>query len=119
MDIKSLDALRQVDERTLRFAPLRLALGGMMQPEDAAVFSKRRSATRNWGRSGRYPDQIALGAGRVQLAGHRWLRFSVPFGSPTGLYPYTRPGHILYMPSDNIWHTVSITVRAYAAWSTN
>ena len=54
MDIKSLDALRQVDERTLRFAPLRLALGGMMQPEDAAVFSKRRSATRNWGRSGRY-----------------------------------------------------------------
>lgn len=40
MDIKSLEELRQADERTLRFAPLGLALGGMLRPEDAAVFQQ-------------------------------------------------------------------------------
>jgi hypothetical protein len=40
VDIKSLGELRQADERTLRFAALGLALGGMLRPEDAAVFQQ-------------------------------------------------------------------------------
>jgi hypothetical protein len=40
VEIKSLEELRQADERTLRFAPLGLALGGMLRPEDAAVFQQ-------------------------------------------------------------------------------
>ncbi len=39
MDIKSLDELREPDERTLRFQPL--GLGGRMRPEDAAVFQQQ------------------------------------------------------------------------------
>ena len=50
MDIKSLEELRQVDERTLRFAPLGLALGGKMRPEDAALYQQRSSATPDWHR---------------------------------------------------------------------
>jgi hypothetical protein len=40
VDIKSLEELRQPDQRTLRFAPLGLAMGGTMRPEDAAVFQQ-------------------------------------------------------------------------------
>jgi hypothetical protein len=40
VDIKSLEELRQPDQRTLRFAPLGLAMGGTMHPEDAAVFQQ-------------------------------------------------------------------------------
>jgi hypothetical protein len=40
VDIKSLEELRQVDERTLRFAPLGLVLGGTMRPEDAALYQQ-------------------------------------------------------------------------------
>ncbi len=40
MDIKSLQELRQVDERTLGFAPLGLLSGGQMRPEDAALFQQ-------------------------------------------------------------------------------
>ena len=40
MGIKSLEELCEADERTLRFAPLGLVLGGMMRPEDAAVFQQ-------------------------------------------------------------------------------
>src|ERR1700728_4108600 len=38
MEIKSLDELREVDERTLSFSPL--GLGGKMRPEDAARFQQ-------------------------------------------------------------------------------
>jgi hypothetical protein len=40
MDIRSLEELREADERTQRFAPLGLATGGMLRPEDAAVFQQ-------------------------------------------------------------------------------
>ncbi len=40
MDIKSLEELREGDERTQRFAPLGLATGGLLRPEDAAVFQQ-------------------------------------------------------------------------------
>lgn len=40
MDIKSLEELRQADERTLRFAPMGLLTGAMMRPEDAAMFQQ-------------------------------------------------------------------------------
>jgi len=36
--IKTLDELRQVDDRTLRFTPMGLGLGVQMRPEDAAEF---------------------------------------------------------------------------------
>jgi hypothetical protein len=39
MDIKSLDELREPDERTLKFQPL--GLGGRMRPKDAAVFQQQ------------------------------------------------------------------------------
>ncbi len=38
MIIKTLDELRQVDDRTLRFTPMGLGLGVQMRPEDAAEF---------------------------------------------------------------------------------
>jgi len=38
MEIKSLEKLRQPDDRTLHFTPL--GLGGKMRAEDAAVFQK-------------------------------------------------------------------------------
>src|SRR5215469_16878141 len=38
MVIKSLDELREVDERTLKFQPL--GLGGRMRPEDAARYQQ-------------------------------------------------------------------------------
>jgi hypothetical protein len=38
--IRSLGELREPDERTLRFAPLGLTMGGMMRPEDAAVLQQ-------------------------------------------------------------------------------
>jgi hypothetical protein len=37
MDIRSLEKLRQVDERTFRFTSLGLATGGKLRPEDAAL----------------------------------------------------------------------------------
>src|ERR1022692_307830 len=40
MEIKSLEELREADERTQRFAPLGLATGRMLRPEDAAVFQQ-------------------------------------------------------------------------------
>jgi hypothetical protein len=38
---RSLEELREPDERTLRFAPPGLAMGGTMRPEDAAVFQQQ------------------------------------------------------------------------------
>lgn len=40
MDITSLEELRQPDERTLRFTSLGFATGGMLSPEDAAVYQQ-------------------------------------------------------------------------------
>jgi len=40
MDIKSLEELRQADERTLRFISLGFSTGGMLRPEDAAVYQQ-------------------------------------------------------------------------------
>jgi hypothetical protein len=40
VEIKSLDELRQVDERTLAFAPLEMALSGQMRPEDAVLYQQ-------------------------------------------------------------------------------
>ncbi len=40
MEIRSLEELRRVDERTPRFAPLGLATGGKLRPEDAAVYQQ-------------------------------------------------------------------------------
>lgn len=40
MDIRSLEELRQADERTLRFTSLGLATGGKLRPEDAALFQQ-------------------------------------------------------------------------------
>ena len=40
MDIRSLEELRQADERTLRFTSFGLATGGKLRPEDAAVFQQ-------------------------------------------------------------------------------
>ena len=40
VDIKSLDELREVDERVLAFAPLEVALRGRMRPEDAALYQQ-------------------------------------------------------------------------------
>ena len=41
MEIRSLEELREPDERTLRFAPLGLAMDGTMRPEDAALFQQQ------------------------------------------------------------------------------
>ncbi|MEV6825667.1 hypothetical protein [Amycolatopsis sp. NPDC051102] len=41
MNIKKLDELRQVDDRTLRFTPMGLGLGVQMRPEDAAEFQQQ------------------------------------------------------------------------------
>jgi hypothetical protein len=38
--IRSLDELRQADERTLRFTPLGFDTGGMLRPEDAALYQQ-------------------------------------------------------------------------------
>jgi hypothetical protein len=39
--IKSLDELRQVDERTLRFTPMGLGVGVQMRPEDAVEYQQQ------------------------------------------------------------------------------
>ncbi|MGN9912645.1 hypothetical protein ACTMTJ_34425 [Phytohabitans sp. LJ34] len=41
MDIKSLDELRQVDQRTLHFTPMGLGVGVQMRPDDAAQFQQQ------------------------------------------------------------------------------
>ncbi len=40
VDIRSLEDLRQADERTLRFTPSGFDTGGMLRPEDAAVYQQ-------------------------------------------------------------------------------
>src|SRR5690242_19873185 len=40
MDIRSLEDLRQADEQTLRFIPFGFDTGGMLRPEDAAVYQQ-------------------------------------------------------------------------------
>lgn len=40
MKIRSLDELRQADERTLRFTSAGFATGGMLRPEDAALYQQ-------------------------------------------------------------------------------
>ncbi len=41
MIIKSLEELRQVDERTLHFTPMGLGIGVQMRPEDSAEFQQQ------------------------------------------------------------------------------
>jgi hypothetical protein len=38
--IRSLDELRQADERTLRFTSLGFDTGGMLRPEDATIYQQ-------------------------------------------------------------------------------
>jgi hypothetical protein len=39
--IKTLDELRQTDDRTLRFTPMGLGLGVQMRPDDAAEYQQK------------------------------------------------------------------------------